>query len=365
MKIGFVLLDGEITGGQLVILELMAAARAAGHEVAAFAPREGPIVDRLRREACETHVVPLERSYRADQGATLARLLRQARVDLVDAHTLFVGSQLARLAARLARIPIVAHAHIDERFHGNRLVAFGQRRLDAWTSRHCRAIIAVSRHLQDHLVSRGVPPQRIVVIHNGVRLGPFSAAPLRPGLHLLCVARLAGVKGQATLLEALALRKDGITVDFAGQDLEQGGAYQAELERLASRLAVADRVRFLGQRADVERLLDEADALVLPSLSEGLPLVVLEAMACARAVVATAVGGTPEAVVHRQTGLLVEPGSASGLADALGQLRADAGLRRRLGLAGRERAARLFRAERMAARTLAVLEAAALGGAAR
>ena len=103
---------------------------------------------------------------------------------------------------------------------------------------------------------------------------------------------------------------------LVGADLEQGGAYEADLER-TERLGVRDRVVFAGRRENAGALLAELDVFALPSWTEGLPLVVLEAMAQRRPVVATPVGGTPEVVVDGETGLLVPPRNPDALADAL------------------------------------------------
>jgi glycosyltransferase involved in cell wall biosynthesis len=167
------------------------------------------------------------------------------------------------------------------------------------------------------------------------------------------VGRLAPVKGQRELLEAVAsLRTDGLRAVFFGRDLERGGAYRRELELCANELGLGGVIHFAGFRADAAAALREADALVLPSWIEGLPLAVLEAMAHAKPVVATAVGGTPEAVLEGQTGLLVPPRDVPALAAALRALIEDEDLRLRLGAAGRERVEARFRATAMTERIL-------------
>jgi glycosyltransferase involved in cell wall biosynthesis len=357
MKIAFVLLDAEITGGQIVAHDLMLAARDEGHDVLAMFPRPGPMLARLETDGIATRLCKLDRSYRIDLAVRLAVLLRRERIDLVNTHTLFVGDQLSRLAAMLARVPIVAHAHIDERFAARKPVAAVQRLLANLTARRCAAIIAVSDHVRQTLVEQGTPDRLIRVIRNGVRIGESPISP--PGrLELLCAARLAPVKGQSLLLEALAEFPEA-RARFAGDDLERGGEYRRELEQLASDLGVADRVAFLGRRDDLRSLIEAADVVVLPSHMEGLPLVVLEAMERGRAVIATAVGGTPEVVADGETGLLIEPGSVAAIVGAIRRLRDDAPLAAALGAAGRRRVERHFTFEQTAIQTLAVFAAAA------
>jgi glycosyltransferase involved in cell wall biosynthesis len=143
---------------------------------------------------------------------------------------------------------------------------------------------------------------------------------------------------------------------LVGRDVEQGGGFERELEQEADRLGVRDRVLFAGQREDVAGVLAGADVLALPSHVEGLPLVVLEAMAQARPVVATRVGGTPEIVVDGETGLLVASGDVEALAAALRSVLDDPGRARDLGDAGRQRVLERFSRETMTRRVLEIYD---------
>jgi glycosyltransferase involved in cell wall biosynthesis len=145
---------------------------------------------------------------------------------------------------------------------------------------------------------------------------------------VLSVARLEAGKGLDVLLRAAAHLPEA-TFAIAGD-----GPERVVLEALARALGVDERVRFLGFRNDVEALLAGCDVFVLPSLDEGFPLSVLEAMAACRPVVASDVGGVPEAITHDETGLLVPPGNPDALAAALARLLDDAPTRRRLAISG-------------------------------
>jgi colanic acid/amylovoran biosynthesis glycosyltransferase len=148
---------------------------------------------------------------------------------------------------------------------------------------------------------------------------PRSAEPLPSALRLVCVARLEGRKGHEVLLEALAcLQRDGLTVSLT---LVGDGSERASLERRARALPLPGSVEFAGWRdgAGVLDALGQARIVVLPSFAEGLPIVLMEALAAGRVVVATRVAGVPELVVAGQTGWLVEPGDAFALAAALKQ----------------------------------------------
>jgi glycosyltransferase involved in cell wall biosynthesis len=355
MRIAYLLLDGNVAGGQAVARQLMTGVRDAGHEPLAISPRRGPMIDLLEADEIPVDILPLDRSYRLDQAGRLAALLRRRRIDLLDTHTLFVGNHLSRAAGAIARVPVVAHVHAHEWFHPRPSVAMVQRRAEAATARLCAAIVTVSHDLERRLLDNGYPRDKVVVVHNGVAVPEHPLRPAGETLRVVCVARLAPSKGQHTLLRALAMTS-GVAIDFVGDDLERGGAYRRELEGLAAQLGVTSRVRFLGYRSDVRDVLQSSHVLVLPSVLEGLPIVVLEAMANARAVIATAVGGTPELVDDEKTGLLVGWDDANGLANSLKRLRDEPSLTIRLGEAGRARVEREFTVSRMVEQTLSVYE---------
>jgi glycosyltransferase involved in cell wall biosynthesis len=228
-----------------------------------------------------------------------------------------------------------------------------QRGLDNATARLCARILAVSEATRASLVAQGYPPRLVDVVHNGIDLARAQPVRLVDPPTVLHVGRLAPVKGQRELIRALA-RLDGVRGIFVGEDLERGGAYRRELEDEARRLGVLERVVFAGRRDDVPSLLAGCDVFALPSLVEGLPLVVLEAMAQARPVVATPVGGTPEAVVDGETGVLVPPADPLALAEAIGSLVRDRARATLLGENGRRRVEERFSADAMNKRVLQV-----------
>jgi glycosyltransferase involved in cell wall biosynthesis len=365
VRIVHLLIGGDVAGGQIVALRLARAAKAAGHDVGFVSPSDGPALDAARDEGFDVHLLGLTRIYRVTGAVALSRLLRTTKADLLHTHTQVVPNVLGRLAARAAGVPVISHLHIENHFRAQPLARYAYRSLDNATSRLCERIVAVSESTRDALLAQGYPSRRVEVVPNGVDLDD-GAAPSSRGLReefrldpaapvVAHVARLAEVKGQRTTIEALPAL-EGVNAVFVGRDLEFEGAYQGQLEQLAERLGVADRVVFAGYVRDVDRRYAEFDVVVLPSLAEGLPLVLLEALAHARPVIATPVGGTPELVVNGETGLLVPPGDSKALAEAVRRLLDDPGLGRRLGEAGRELVRRRYSAERQAERILAIYE---------
>jgi len=356
VRVVHVVLSGDVAGGQLVALRLARAGRDAGHAVSFVSPTDGPFLARAREDGFPARVVTLRGALDPRALARLGRAFRAERAELVHTHGHFTVNVLARVAARIAGARGLSHMHIENAFRAGRGRAL-QVALDNATARLCFAIVAVSEATRGSLLRQGYPAGRLLTIPNGVE--PVERAdPVRlvEAPAILEVARLAEVKGQSTLLEALATVDAGAVL--VGEDLEQGGAYRSALERLAQTLGIRERVVFAGRRDDVPGLMAGCEVVCLPSRAEGLPLVLLEAMAQGKPVVASAVGGVPELVVDGETGLLVPPGDVEALAQALRRVLGDPELARRLGEAGRRRVRERFSAAAAADRVLSLYEAA-------
>jgi glycosyltransferase involved in cell wall biosynthesis len=349
VKVVHLVIGGDVAGGQMVALHLALAARESDDDVSFVSPSAGPFVDLARRHGLAVEIVPLGGALDI---ASLVRLTRSVRgANILHTHAHFSLNALGRIAGRLAGARVIAHMHIENVFRagpGRR----AQVLLDNATARLCAAIVAVSDATRANLIRQGYPAGRVVTIHNGVEpAAPVDPLRLAEGPIVLEVARLAPVKGQEQLIRALD-RVDATAV-LVGRDLEGDGRYEDELRRLAKDA----RVVFAGYRDDVPALLAGCDVFCLPSTIEGLPLVVLEAMAHAKPVVATAVGGTPELVVDGETGVLVPPGDVGALADALDGLLRDPRRAHRMGRAGLARVRAEFDAETLTARVLSLYSA--------
>jgi glycosyltransferase involved in cell wall biosynthesis len=259
----------------------------------------------------------------AIQAAT--QVLREWRPDILISFV-YQANVLGRVAGRLAGVPVVISSVRNERFGGR-----GRELLMRATDGLSTITTTNSQAAAERLVKRRiVPPHRLVVIPNGVDLAPFleaatTRAATRSQLGIaagqfvwLAAGRLEPQKDYPTLLAALA-RGVGSGPDhcllIAGQ-----GRLQEELQVAAVELGLGARVRFLGVRSDIPQLIAACDAVVLSSRFEGLPNVVMEAMAGARPVVATRVGGAPELVEDGVSGILVDPGDPAALATAMRQV---------------------------------------------
>jgi glycosyltransferase involved in cell wall biosynthesis len=302
------------------------------------------LADEARALDVPTHAIAHATSAARGVGsiAPIARALRRERTGVFHAHqTWSLSCRYGIVAAALARVRArIATAQLFIEMPPLLGIDLQHALLTRCLHRH----VAVSRYVASRLRDRfHVPPGKIVVIPNAAT-GSATASPAPrsqlahgdTGPVVLTVARLDGQKGIVHLLDAVA------AVPQASFAIAGDGPNRAALEERAAVLGVTDRVRFLGHRHDVAALLAAADLFVLPSLYEGLPLAVLEAMVSGVPVIATAIGGTDEVVRDGETGTLVPPADASALAAAIVGALSDRERASRLALAARSLVAREY-----------------------
>ena len=313
--------------------------------------RDGWLRERCERLGLETRILRMSGMLDLGWLRRFTRLLRERGVTLIHAHE-FGANAYATLAGRLTGVPVVATVH-GRSYYADR----GRRRLAYRVVSRAAAMVAVSEDVKRFVVAAtGVSAARVRVVHNGIAAAPAVSEEARMGLRtalglrrgdqvVTVVGSLYPVKGHRHLLEAapqiLASWPSTVFL-IAGR-----GECEAALEQDARRLGIEARVRFLGLREDVGALLAISDVFVLPSLSEGLSIAILEAMAAGRPVVTTRVGGNPELVVHGETGILVPPGDAAALASAVTGVLGDPAEARRLGENGLGHVRRRFSIDAM------------------
>ncbi len=365
-KIAFVITRSDAVGGaQVHVRDLAGALQDAGHEVCVWVGGDGPYVDVLRERGLPVRslqhlVAPIAPRTDVRGVLELRRALASYRPDLITLHSSKAGV-LGRLAARGLGIPVVFTAHGWAFVEGvPRVQAMIYRQAERLLAPLADRIITVSDFDRQLALNAGVgTTQRLACVRNGVHdVAPeLRAQPEAGPVRLTVVARLDVPKDPFTLLRALhRLRDRAWSLEWIGD-----GPRLDPARRLASTLGIDSRCEFVGARSDVPQRLARASMLVLPTWREGLPLCVLEAMRAGLPVVASAVGGIPEAVVDGQTGRLVLPRNVDSLTQALGALLDNPGARGRLGAAGRRRFEARFSFARQYAATVGVYRSLVAG----
>lgn len=357
----YVITRGDSIGGaQVHVRDLAIHCASLGNDVTVVTGAAGPLTEQLRAAGVESRCCPgmlREIGPRQDLGAVraLAGIMQELRPDLISAHSSKAGV-VGRLAAWRAGVPAIFTAH-GWAFTGGvpqpKRTAY--RAIERATERLARRIVCVSEHDRAIGIAAGMSPERLVTVHNGmpdVDPGLRAESGREGPVRLVMTARFDRQKDHETLFRALTALPE-VELDLIGD-----GPGRSATEELATRLGLGDRVRFLGQRVDVARILAQAHVFVLSSRWEGFPRSTLEAMRSGLPVVVSGVGGAAEAVDDGRTGFVVSPGDREQLAARLRDLVTSPDLRREMGAAGRARYEAEFTFARMFAQTYAVYEGA-------
>jgi len=356
VRILYVITAAEWGGAPLHVLQMMEYMVKKGHEVGLVAAPEPRLMEEAKGLGVKvfpnSHFVRPIRPWKDFRALwPVFRAIKAFNPDIVHAHSTKAG-YAARIACMFLRKPVLFTAHGWAFTEGRSLLA---RHLLALAERLAAKvtakIICVSEHDRDLALRWKVArPEQLVVIRNGIDPQPFlkaDGASLRQELRLekasvlTFVGRFAPPKDPLTLLEAVKKLPEGVLL------LVGDGELRPLVERSIRELGLVDRVRLLGQRSDVPRILATSDIFVLSSRWEGLPYTIIEAMMAGLPVMATRVGGVPELVEDGVTGFLIPPKDPDALAKALQKLLNDPELRKRMGQASREKALKEFTLDRM------------------
>jgi glycosyltransferase involved in cell wall biosynthesis len=306
-----------------------------------------------RSQETPLHEIPM--SFRADlwPAMRLARLVWRERYDVLHTHSAR-ALLIARIAAALTGTPIVhhVHGHTSAEVAGRRFT-----RLNAWVERMslpaAQAVIAVSQSVADYLRNRGAEPKRLHVVCNGVPgRTQLPDKPKEPTVwNIGLVALLRPRKGLETFLDAVALvcrRTMSLRLHIVGRF--ETSQYEQEIRARAYELGLASKIEWREFQPRIDAELDAMDMLVFPSvLPEGMPMVLLEAMAAGLPIVASGVPGVTDVLRDCHDGLLVPPGDPQSLADAITKLMNDPELRERLRTGAFHRQQEQFSDRKMAA----------------
>ena len=335
-----------ISGSEAHLLQLLPDLCARGWDVTFLMLHENePGAWEFAREL-ESRGVPLDEiRLRADVDplayADVAAFLARRRPRILHTH-LVHADVYGQIAGAMARVPLrLSTKHGFNWFREGRFFGLADRAVASLAHVH----VAISQGLASYLAEiEGFDERDFEIVHYGIAaedgVAPYEAGEPR----LLCIGRLIPVKGHLVLLRALAqarTRAPGLVLGIAGQ-----GPLEPALKSYARELGLSDAVRFLGFVSPIQSAIENAAAVVVPSLGEGFGMVALEAMERGRAVIASDVGGLPEIVADGETGLVVPAGDAEALADAMVAVASDLPRAAAMGEAGRRRALESFTQER-------------------
>jgi glycosyltransferase involved in cell wall biosynthesis len=345
--------SGGYYGAENMLLNLCASQQKAGcqNSLMIFYNVHAPNVEfyeRARRRGLSVRMVHCQG--RADWRAVrqIEECIQEDGIQLLHTHG-YKADLYGYVAARRSGKPIVATCH---NWVGGTAALGIYNHLDRMALKRFHGLAAVSDSVAQRLLASGVSASKIRTIANGIDVQTFERARPSPVLDfdgskvVGMVARLDLQKGFEYLLRAaheLCGAFPELKVVIVGE-----GPDRNEIERMIQRLGLQSRVILAGQHSDMPAIYAAMDIFVLPSLNEGLPMTILEAMAACKPVIATRVGAVPRVIQDGETGLLVDPGDTNGLRNALARLLTDSDLCCRIGAAGHDWVSRNYTSEAMA-----------------
>jgi glycosyltransferase involved in cell wall biosynthesis len=345
--------SGGYYGAENMLLNLCASQQNAGCEnsLMIFYNVHAPNVafyERARRRGLNVHMVHCQG--RADWRAVrqIEECIQEDGIELLHTHG-YKADLYGYVSARRSGKPIVATCH---NWVGGTAALGIYNHLDRMALKRFQGLAAVSDSVAQRLLDSGVPPKKIRTIANGIDVQTFERANPLPMLNFEkskvvgMVARLDLQKGFEYLLRAareLCRTLPGLKVVIVGE-----GPDRKAIEDMIQRFGLQANVILAGQHSDMPGIYAAMDVFVLPSLNEGLPMTILEAMAASKPVIATRVGAIPKVIKDGHTGLLVDPGDVDGLRNALARLLTDSNLCHSIGAAANDWVSRTYTAEAMA-----------------
>lgn len=356
--------QGQIGGGESHVLSLVSALDKERFEPVVLSFTDGPMIDRLNEMKIPNHVISSAKPFDPACISKVNALLKNERIDMVHAHGTRAASNLF-LPARLNGSPMIytIHGwsfHEDQPFFRKHLRILSERMLTGLAKKNISVSASNRETGMKHFSGF-----RSIVINNGINLDHFNPGremkDLRaeleiPASHTVVgyIARITLQKDPVTLIQAFSKvlqHNSDITLLVVGD-----GDMKQEAVDLAGSLGISQHIRFLPFRTDVPEMLKAIDIFCLPSLWEGMPIGLLEAMAMAKAVIVTAVDGSREIVQHRQNGLIVPVRDPESLAAAITQLHRDTAFRGRLQVAATATVSREYCMKKMARQVEGVYE---------
>jgi glycosyltransferase involved in cell wall biosynthesis len=343
----------DLGGAENVMINLVTNLEEDGYHSIVCLRKEGALYDELIKRGIEAHIINEEGFFDVRFVINLFVLVRMKKVSLIHAHE-FLMNVYGTIVGKLSGRPVVTTLHGKFYYYEKWRRRFALQLVSKFSQ-----LVCVSEDLRGFVSEKiGIPKNRIVTIYNGIDTELFAKSEkavlmkekfgIKNGQKVVgTVANLNAMKGHTYLLKAIpSIIRDypSVVFLFVGK-----GDQEEKLRKEALDLGIFEYVKFLGFRSDIPELLNLMDVFVLPSLSECLPLSVLEAMALSVPTVVTDVGGIREIIKDQETGYIVPPADPAALADKISLLLGDRTNARSIGLGGREAVDEKFSIETMLA----------------
>jgi glycosyltransferase involved in cell wall biosynthesis len=345
-------------GMEFAVSRLVLEQKKTGYDVHVICIRElGPVADNLKSGGVSVYLCPFQSRVAPRSLFQLRSLLCELNVNVVQTHN-YRPNVSGAIAAKMARIPVI----VSSLRTVNRWDTYRQFLMDRFMCIFRDAIVCVSKEVRDRYIEKiKWYPGKLHIIHNGIDpviLQKRDKADFlysefglkREDRHIVCIARLVKIKDHSTLLKAfkdiIHQRKD-VKLLLLGD-----GPLREELEEEAKKLGLINYVRFLGHREDIADWLSISDISILSTHVEGFSSTVLESMGSGVPVIATNVGGNPEAIEDGETGFLTPPGDAAAIAEKTLLILNNPHLGREIGEKARRRVADSFTIEVTAKKTI-------------
>lgn len=360
MKVLLVIPRGEVLGGaQRHVVDLAESIRTSGHSAEVAIGTDGPVAQELRNLGFEVRVLrSLVRGFNplSDFAAASAvrAIAKSTQADVISAHS-FKGGLVTRLVAMPC--PVIYTVHGWGFTEGKAPLIRGIALIaELVLSNRTKHFVAVSNYdLQLGRRFKVAPEDRSQLVHNGTRdfLSGSTDSESSDSVLFSMFARFDEPKDQSSVIEATAAIVDLCRIKVR---LYGDGPNRRNLEQLIQSHNLGDVVELYPFLNPVDEALGESDAVLMISKWEAFPLAVVEALSAAKPVIASDVGGIPEAIVHGQNGMLVPPGDTAALADAMLEVASSSETRQRLGAAARESFESKFRIEMQMKKIVEILE---------
>lgn len=336
-------------GAERVLVNLVGQLSQRGYYPLICLRKSGWLSQQLEALPSQIKIIPQDGYINCRWFRHIGNLIRAEQVSVIHAHE-FSMNVYGTILSAITGVPLVTTVHGKSYYSEKWRRRFAYRLVSRGSK-----MVAVSEDIRQFLINKvGIKEKHVITIPNGIDVSAYDDrfdAEQRPTngprkYVIGSVGSLYPVKGHTYLLKALAIvlkKHPDVICKIAGQ-----GHLISQLEVEAAELGIEQRIEFLGLCDNIPQFLQNIDIFVLPSVSEGLPLAILEAMAAGKPIIATNVGGISEAVQDQRSGFLVPPRDPAALAQRITQVLADPVLSRELGAAGRERVKRHFSLEKMA-----------------